>query len=428
MLPTIDGATVVGVFSDNDTSGYSGKPRDGFDELVRLIVAGEVDVLVAWHVDRLTRRLIELAELIELCQLHGVTIATVVAGAFDPNNPSAVMSAQIAGSVAQYESSVKSERARSKHDELAGAGMIHGGVRRFGFNNDMSHREDEAAIVRELAGRLLAGDSLAACARSLTERGVESVRGGKWTGPNLRHMMLRPHLAGLRVHRGEVVGKGTWAPIFDVATHEALKLKLGDPTRRTSYSNARVHMLAGLAVCGLCGGALRGQSAGSSAAAYKCHTCHGVHRRMTDVHERVTDWVVARLAMADASGTLADDTAAVELAELTGKRRDIDARGAELGTAFATGALPLPAYTAASAALATELAQLDTAIGDAKERVAAPVRALDGLTGPTPDHVFTELALGRQRAVIDVLCTVTVNRAARKGAPFDPASVVITPK
>ena len=68
---------------------------------------------------------------------------------------------------------------------------------------------------------------------------------------------MSPRIAGLKEHRGEIVGEATWPAIIDCATHDRLVGLLGDESRRpANYGRPRVHPLAGLLYCGSCGGRL----------------------------------------------------------------------------------------------------------------------------------------------------------------------------
>src|ERR1044071_167081 len=59
---------------DNDVSATSGEPRQGYRRMLDLITSGEVDAIVAYHLDRLLRSLTEMEELIVLCERHKVQI------------------------------------------------------------------------------------------------------------------------------------------------------------------------------------------------------------------------------------------------------------------------------------------------------------------------------------------------------------------
>ena len=71
------GWTVVATFTDNDISASNGKRRPGYEDLLTLIDTRQVEAIVAWHVDRLTRRLADLEDLITRCDVTGVKVATV---------------------------------------------------------------------------------------------------------------------------------------------------------------------------------------------------------------------------------------------------------------------------------------------------------------------------------------------------------------
>ena len=120
---------------------------------------------------------------------------------------------RVVGSVAEYESEHHSERIRRK---LEGAqGKHHGGSRPYGWRDDRINLvEDEAAVVREAAARVLAGESVKSIARALNPAGHRTATGKPWLDVTVRDMVLRPRNAGLRLHHDEVVGHGQWEPIL----------------------------------------------------------------------------------------------------------------------------------------------------------------------------------------------------------------------
>ena len=52
----------VAVYSDNDLSAYSGKPRPGYRKLLEDLREGRADTVLAWHTDHLHRSPAELEE------------------------------------------------------------------------------------------------------------------------------------------------------------------------------------------------------------------------------------------------------------------------------------------------------------------------------------------------------------------------------
>ena len=89
------------------------------------------------------------------------------------------------------------------------------------------------------------------------ERGIKTVGGVTWQGSMIRRVLMSPRIAGLKEHRGEIVGEATWPAIIDRAIHACLVGLLGDESRRpANYGRPRVYPLAGLLRCGSCGGKL----------------------------------------------------------------------------------------------------------------------------------------------------------------------------
>ena len=206
------GWTVVEVFCDNDRSAYDRrKTRPGYAAMLEAVKAREINVIVAWHPDRLHRQTRELVPFIDVVTEYSVKVETVTAGHYDLSTPSGQMQAHMLGSVAEYESEHKSERIRRKMDANAAAGINHGGMRPYGWAADRTTLDpSEAAVVREAADRVLAGESVRGIARDLNAAGHRSATGRPWRDVTVRDMLLRPRNAGLRLHHGEVVGHGKW--------------------------------------------------------------------------------------------------------------------------------------------------------------------------------------------------------------------------
>ncbi|HEV8425302.1 MAG TPA: recombinase family protein, partial [Actinomycetes bacterium] len=187
-LASRKGWTVVEpVYEDNDLSAFSGKRRPGYEQLLADAKAGRINVIVAWHADRLTRQPIENEGLIQLAERHGIQLATVT-GEHDLATPSGRLHFRMLGSIARYESEHRAERLRLKFQEQARAGRPNGGgVRPFGFELDkLTVDEPEAALLRDAAERLLAGEGLHAVLRDWWTHGVVTPAGNRWSSTSLR--------------------------------------------------------------------------------------------------------------------------------------------------------------------------------------------------------------------------------------------------
>jgi hypothetical protein len=115
----------------------------------------------------------------------------------------------------------------------------------------------EKELIEEAATRVLRGESLRSIAMDWNERGVKTVGGGTWQGSMIKRVLMSPRIAGLKEHRGEIVGEAKWPAIIDRAKHERLVGLLKDESRRpANYGRPRVYPLVGLLRCGSCGGKL----------------------------------------------------------------------------------------------------------------------------------------------------------------------------
>jgi DNA invertase Pin-like site-specific DNA recombinase len=233
------------VLTDNDVSAsrYSRKPRPGFSRLVELIEKGAVDRAVVYDVDRLLRQPRQLEDLIDLCekrngafQLHNVN------GEMDLVTSSGRFVARMLVAKAAMESDDLSRRLRRSFDQKAAEGRPHG-ARAFGYESDgMTIRESEAALFRQAAADILAGASLNEIAKRWNDLGVRtSQRGRQWNGTVVKATLTGPRHAGLRVHRGQVIGPAAWPALIDRQTHDRLVARLNRqqprrPARRTPFT------------------------------------------------------------------------------------------------------------------------------------------------------------------------------------------------
>ncbi|MFF4810565.1 recombinase family protein [Micromonospora chersina] len=306
------GWTVTEVFPDNDVSATAKRKRPEYERMLDAIEAGDIDAVVVWDIDRLTRRPAELEKFIDLAERHGVQLASV-GGEIDLATPQGRLTARIKGSVARHEAEQIQRRIMSKVEELAADGKIaNGGPRPFGYrrvyagegNRRKILRDEvdpaEAAIVRDCAERVLAGEPLRSIVRDLNARNILTSTGKLWSQQALRGMLRSGRIAGLREHNGVVVGKAVWPAITTVEQHQQLRALL-DAKERPVGSRVRKHYLSGLVFCSDCvkGGVRMRVGTQHGNLKYKCMPdtggCNGRVIGLDDLQDLVDRYVVARL-------------------------------------------------------------------------------------------------------------------------------------
>jgi hypothetical protein len=127
--------------------------------------------------------------------------------------------------------------------------------------------EDEAAVIRRIVDELLEGHSANAVADRLTADGIATPRGGAWRGNTVLAMIRRPHIAGLRVHNGQV-RRARWEAIITPERWETLQRVIASSTvvdttgtvrhigRARGDTSRKWLLTGGLARCGRCGSPL----------------------------------------------------------------------------------------------------------------------------------------------------------------------------
>lgn len=283
------------------TSGYQnrGRSRPKFQELLELIRSGDVDCVIAYKTDRLSRG-------------GGPGWAPLVdafeAAGRDPDKAVATVD----GWVSEFEIGIRSamdrEESKKTSDRMlavrareAKEGIPRiAGRRAYGFSYDMSeHVTDEVARIEEAAERVLAGESIWSIASDWNDEGVATVTGRPWTVTTIQSILTSGRIAGLREHKGVVVAKGQWEPIIDKELHERLVVALA-PKRK--LRKVRTYPFTGFLRCGKCGTPLKSLGRENGGRSYACRKgpglngCGGIRVQAVGVENYIRDLVCGMLA------------------------------------------------------------------------------------------------------------------------------------
>jgi site-specific DNA recombinase len=390
--------------------------------MLEAVVAGEAKIVVAWHVDRLTRKLTDLEHLIELTQDTGLCIATVT-GDVDLSTDSGRLVGRILASVARGEVERKGVRQRRAQQQAAEQGRPAGGRRAFGYaSNGGDIVEAEATLIRQAYADLLAGASLKGIARTWNELGATTTAGGTWRHDNVRGVLRNPRNAGLRSYRGEIVGPAIWEALVDRETFDAAHALLSMPERRTTATTARKYLLPGLALCWKCGSDVATGHTRHGKRVYVCRALKCISRAAEPVDDLVARVVIARLSQPDASSLLVRSQAATDLGTSHHQAAALRQRLDDLAVGLEEGLLTLAAVRTSSERLQLELALVEDRIHAAQRvDVLTPLVA----TGDV-GALWDGLELAQKREAIDALMTVTLLKPRGGRTTFDPATVQIS--
>ncbi len=257
--------------------GYSAKDlnRPDIQRLLADVASGSVDVVLVYKLDRLSRRLRDLTEVLDLLTKHGTRFESVTEPFETKSAPGRLM-LNVLGGFAQFEREVNGERVLLAMERRfrEGKWMVQPPYGYRMVDGLLVVEPAEAMAVRRLFTRYL-GDGLGVkdLAREMNAEGHRTRRGGPWRPSSLHRLLTNRAYLGRVVWRGQERA-GTHEPLVGEDLFEAVQQKLRarrqSPPRRLASEN----LLVGLARCGRCGASMFVQRPGNAAKRhYRYYAC-----------------------------------------------------------------------------------------------------------------------------------------------------------
>jgi DNA invertase Pin-like site-specific DNA recombinase len=255
-----------------DDGGISGGTMDrpALQRLLQHIRDGQVDVVVVYKIDRLTRSLSDFARIVDVFDQAKASFVSVTQQ-FNTTTSMGRLTLNVLLSFAQFEREVTAERIRDKIAASKKKGMWMGGGVPLGYraeNRKLKIDGQEAGIVRFLFNRYLELKSVRALvaeanARCFPERSAGRPKAVTDIGPEasassgsavrhfgrgpLYHLLSNPIYIGKVRHR-EKVYEGEHEPIIDEGTFASAQALLSAqaPVRSAANNATDIHLLAGI--------------------------------------------------------------------------------------------------------------------------------------------------------------------------------------
>lgn len=413
------------VFTDNDFSAYSGKPRPRYLAMMDQLKAGEFDALVIYATDRLYRSTRELEDLIDLYEIRPLAFKTVRSGDLDLGSPEGRSMARILVSISRAESEKTSSRLKRKNFEKAMNGEVGStGSRPFGYQRgSMLIEEREATALREVAQRFLAGETIYSLCRWLNDQEVPTPAGRPFRPKALRDILDNPRISGQRSYKGEIVAIAKWPGIITLEEGEAIRSII--KSRKRLEAPARTSLLIGLLVCGICGKKLVSHNR-EGVRRYICRKdplmglgCGGIYVSAHPLENFIVQAVLTRLNSPEMERSLTQAKPNPKALATHAELSALDGRFIELAEMVAEGEFTRIQYQAAMKVARERKSHL--------ERTLATERGVVALTGGlgSPQIIaqkWESLNLDRQRAIMkSILEAVEVHKVVQMGMPFNPA-------
>jgi hypothetical protein len=192
--------------------------RPALQRLLAEIRAGQIDTVVVYKVDRLTRSLADFAKIVEIFDAHGVAFVSVTQH-FNTTTSMGRLTLNVLLSFAQFEREVAGERIRDKIAASKQRGMWMGGNPPLGYDvrdRKLVVNEAEAEQVRHIYARYRALRSVRLLQEDLAASGVISTQrvgcdGRAWGGQPFGRGALYALLQN-RIYLGEIAHKARHYP------------------------------------------------------------------------------------------------------------------------------------------------------------------------------------------------------------------------
>lgn len=414
------GWEVAEVYTDNDISATTGKPRPAYRKMLADLDAGRAQAIVAWHPDRLYRRAVDLGDLVDTCKRNNVQVATVNAGAVDLTTPTGRLVAGLLAQVAIYEGEHKAERwSRSWRQQRERGVPARTGSRMFGYTRDGELVEEEAKVARRMAADVISGVPILGVARWLEDEGVLTTRGTVWRPGTVRQYLANPRIAGYSTLGGDIVGEGQWEPVLDRDTWETVRALLSARSRPRA---PRASILNGLLFCGQCGHRMI-TSGTKGQRTYRCPKrpgmpgCGGVSGFAEPIEDIIETMARARAADPRVSARMQELRATAGVGELLSEIAALEGRLAELDAELDVPGVPV-------ARLVRAMDRTRERLAECQERLA--VSAAVSATSVYSGGLKWPEGLAERRQAIAVALRgyrICLDRPAVKGNRFNPKRV-----
>ena len=256
-----------------DDGGFSGASLDrpALQQLLSSIEAGQIDCIVVYKVDRLSRSLLDFARLMSTFDRYGVSFVSVTQQ-FNTTTSLGRLTLNILLSFAQFERELIGERTRDKLSAARRKGKWIGGMPVLGYSirlqgEGLEVQAEEARSVREIFQLADASGTLSKTLEEVTRRGWKNKSwvtraGRKRAGKPFCRSSLSALLRNV-LYKGFISHKGTLYPGEHIAIVEPelwervnASLALHSVGQRGKLHRKQERLLDGLVRCGGCGAAM----------------------------------------------------------------------------------------------------------------------------------------------------------------------------
>ncbi len=266
------------VYRDTESGTHMNRP--GLEEMLFDAEAEAFDVLLVFRVDRLSRKVRELAQMVDELTKHNVTLKSITEP-FDTASAAGKMMLQMLGVFAEFEHATIVERTKVGMEKKAKNGEFVGGVVPYGYQLDPEKglvvHEEEALLVRKVFKMYAFGlEGSQSIVNELNDAGHRKRSGKRWDKHVVLHILRNPVYVG-KLRWSEVVYEGNHDGIVSEElfgkAQEILKRRAIELNGR-QWHNGEERLLAGIIKCARCGAHMVGVSTKKKSRRFPYYICN----------------------------------------------------------------------------------------------------------------------------------------------------------
>jgi site-specific DNA recombinase len=179
--------------------GYSAKDlnRPKFQMMMEQIKNGDIDVLLVYKLDRLTRSVLDLYEILKVLDEHECKFRSATE-IYDTTNAMGRLFITLVAAIAQWERENTAERVQFGMEKKTKMGSWKGGTPPYGYrvlDGELDVNEDEEPLVKYIY-QLSKSLGFYSIAKKLTDRNFSTRKGGDWHVDTVRDIANNPVYAG----------------------------------------------------------------------------------------------------------------------------------------------------------------------------------------------------------------------------------------
>ncbi|WP_263707863.1 recombinase family protein [Shouchella tritolerans] len=280
----------VGFYVDEGVSAKNTE-RPQLKRMLKHIEEGFIDVVLVYRLDRLTRSVLDLYQLLDTFERNGCKFKSATE-VYDTTTAMGRLFITLVAALAQWERENLGERVRMGMTQRTREGQWHGSSPAYGYkyeNGIVSIDEEKANIVRWIYMSYIEGMSDQKLAVKLNEQGIPTQKGGSWRESTIRRILQNETYTG-KLMWGVRVNKEN-AFSVDGAMPKIIEQGIFDKAQSIRKGRARVHprqatskhIFSGALRCARCGAAMKGHKKTEKGKEYRSYRCINRYNHTCDM-------------------------------------------------------------------------------------------------------------------------------------------------